>query len=93
MTLAESNLQREVQAYRGRVVGFDREACNERLAQHMQAFLGRLAQLCDMMEDNQNKRGVLIIKHTVMVLQYLCDPKYVALSWSLAPSSAFLLIA
>ncbi len=76
MVQAEASVQRELRAYRAPPPGFDKEACKQVLAKHMQAFLARLAELCDMMEDNQNKRGVAIIKHTVLVLEYLCDPKY-----------------
>jgi hypothetical protein len=80
MSEAEEAVQREVQAYRrgsksSEVVKVD--ARNQLLAQHMQTFLSHLAELCDMMEDNQNKRGLLIIKQAILHLQQLRDPKYV----------------
>jgi hypothetical protein len=81
MSAAEAGVQREIQAYRSRPASSgndarDKEIRNQLLAAHMQAFLSRLAELCDMMEDNQNKRGLMIIKQAILHLQYLRDPKY-----------------
>lgn len=81
MSAAEAGVQSEIRAYRSRPPSSgdndarDKEIRNQLLAAHMQAFLSRLAELCDMMEDNQNKRGLMIIKQAILHLQFLRDPK------------------
>ena len=82
MSAAEAGVQSEIRAYRSRPPSSgdndarDKEIRNQLLAAHMQAFLSQLAELCDMMEDNQNKRGLMIIKQAILHLQFLRDPKY-----------------
>jgi len=49
---------------------------HKRIAAHMHAFLSGLGDLGDMMEANQNKRGLLLVKQAIIQLQHLRNPEY-----------------
>ncbi len=53
-----------------------KEERNKKIALNMTIFFEKTADLCDQMEENQNKRALMMIKQAVQHLQILRDPRY-----------------